>query len=156
MSFGTVVSRSQVTFEIFISCKLCRVTQVTRGDRVQVVGRSLIGRKVSQVSWRSVASVSRRSGRGRVSGTRVYADKLTNVMWGSRARKSVVVRSQVSLIIGHLYTCCLLVCQSLPDIDVNIKASLRAGDKSLTTAHESKKSIIFQLVNRFYVARGSV
>ena len=50
------------------------------------------------------------------------------------------------LSLGQLYTFCLLVCQSLPNIDVN--ASLRSNDKSLTTAHESKKSRIFQLVNR--------
>ena len=76
----------------------CRVRQVTRGGRVQVVGRSLINRKVSQVSRRSVASVSWRSGRGCDSGARVYADRLTNGVRGSRTRKYVVVRSQVTLI----------------------------------------------------------
>ena len=50
------------------------------------------------------------------------------------------------LLLGQLYTFCLLVCQSLPEIDVN--ASLRSDDKSSTTAHESNKSRIFQLVNR--------
>ena len=50
------------------------------------------------------------------------------------------------LLLGPLYTFCLLVCQSLSDVDVN--ASLRSDDKSLTTAHESKKFRIFQLVNR--------
>ena len=50
------------------------------------------------------------------------------------------------LSLGQLYTLCLLVCQSLPDIDVN--TSLWSDDKSLMTAHESKKSRIFQLVNR--------
>ena len=50
------------------------------------------------------------------------------------------------LLLGQLYTFCFLVRQSLPQIDVN--ASLRSGGKSLTTAHESKKSRIFQLVNR--------
>ena len=50
------------------------------------------------------------------------------------------------LLPGQLYTFCLLVCQSLPEIDVN--ASLRSDDKSLTNAHEFKKSKIFQLVNR--------
>ena len=72
--------------------------QVTRGGRAQVVGRSLIGRKASQVSRRSVASVSRRSGCGRGSGARVYADRLTNGVRGPRARKFVVGRSQVTLI----------------------------------------------------------
>ena len=71
---------------------------MTRAGRAQVVGRSLSGRKSSQVSRRSVASVSQRSGRGRGSGTRVYADRLTKGVLGSRAHKSVVVRSQVTLI----------------------------------------------------------
>ena len=53
-------------------------------------------------------------------------------------------RKSLSLL-GQLYTFCLLVCQSLPEIDVNV--SLRSND-SITTAHESKKSRIFQLVNR--------
>ena len=74
------------------------MTQVTRGGRVQVVGRSVIGHKASQVSRRSVVIVSRRSRRGRGSGARVYADRLTNGLRGSRIRKSVVERSQVTLI----------------------------------------------------------
>ena len=37
------------------------------------------------------------------------------------------------LLLGQLYTFCFLVCQSIPDIDVN--ASLRSDDKSLTTAY---------------------
>ena len=49
------------------------------------------------------------------------------------------------LLLGQLCTFSLLVCQSLPEIDVN--ASLRSDDKSLTTAHESKESRFFQLVN---------
>ena len=73
-------------------------TQVTRGGRAKIVGRSLIGRKASQVSRRSVASVSRWSRRGRGSGTRLNAGRLTNGVRGLRARKSVVVRSQVTLI----------------------------------------------------------
>ena len=76
----------------------CRVTQVTRGGRAQVVGQSLIGRKASQVCQRSVASVSRQPGRGRGSGTRNYADRLTNGVRGSWALTSVMVRSQVTLI----------------------------------------------------------
>ena len=105
------------------------MTQVTRGGRAQVVGRSLIGRKASQVTRRSVASVSRRLGRGRGSGARVYADRLTNDVRGSRARKSVVARSQVTLITWPIIHFCLLVCQSSPEIDVN--TSLQSGDKSL-------------------------
>ena len=62
--------------------------------------------------------------------------ELASLSW--RGRKSL-------LLLGQLYTFCLLVCQSLPEIDVN--ASLRSDDKSFTTAHESKKSIIFQLLN---------
>ena len=50
------------------------------------------------------------------------------------------------LLLGQLYAFCFLVCQSLPNIDVN--ASLRSSDINLTTAHESKKPRIFQLVNR--------
>ena len=86
----------------------CRVTQLTRDGRTQVVGWSLIGHKASRVSRRSVASVSRRSGRGRGSGARVYADKVINGVRGSRASKFVVVRSQVTLttwpIIHFLFT----------------------------------------------------
>ena len=98
MSFGTMVNRSQVTLEFFSRSNFCRARPVTRGGRAQVVGRSLIGRKALQASRRSVASVSRRSDRGFDSGARVYADRLTSGMRGSRARKSVVVRSQVTLI----------------------------------------------------------
>ena len=71
---------------------------VTRGGHAQVVGRSLINRKAPHVRRRSVASVSGRSGCGRGSGVRGYADRLTNGVRGSRARKSVVVRSQVTLV----------------------------------------------------------
>ena len=49
------------------------------------------------------------------------------------------------------YTFCLLVCQSPPDIDVN--ANLWSGDKSSTIVQESKKSRIFQLVNRLAALR---
>ena len=48
------------------------------------------------------------------------------------------------LLLGQLYTFCFLVCQSLPNIDVN--ASLRSNDICLTAAHESKKARIFKLV----------
>ena len=84
---------------IFLShANFGRVTQVTRGSRAQVVGRSLIGRKASQVSRRSVARVSWRSRRGCGSGTRFNAHRLMNGVRGSRARKFVMVRSQVTLI----------------------------------------------------------
>ena len=76
----------------------CWVTQVTWGSRAQVVSLSLISPTASQVSWRSVANVSRRLGHGCGSGVRVYGDRLMNGVQGSRARKSVVVWSQVTLI----------------------------------------------------------
>ena len=123
----------------------CRVAQVTRVGRAQVVGQSLIRHKASRVSRRCITSVSRRSDRGCGSGIRVYADRRTNGLRGSRARTSVVVRSQVTLItLPIIFFFCLLVCQLLPDIDIN--ATPRSDDKSLTTAHE--RSRIFQLVNR--------
>ena len=74
----------------------------------------------------SVASVSRWMGRGCGSGGQVYADRLTNGMRRSRARKSVMVRSQVTLIIWSIISFSLL-CQSLHDIDEN--GSLRSEDK---------------------------
>ena len=86
--------------------------QVTRGGCTQVVGRSLIGCKTSQVSQRSVANVSRRSGRGCDFGVRVYANRLMNGMRGSQARRSVMVRLQVTLItwpIIHLLFTCMSV-----------------------------------------------
>ena len=138
---------------IFISYKLWPSHKVSWGGRAQVVGRSLIGCKAAQVSRSSVTSVSRRSGRSCGFGTRVYADILMSGMRGSRARKSVIVRSQVTLItrpiIQFLLTCMSIapVCQSLPDIYVN--ACLRSDNKSLATAHESKKYRISQLINRF-------
>ena len=48
---------------------------------------------------------------------------------------------QSLLLLGQLYTFCLLVCQSLHEIDVN--ARLRSDDKSLMTAHESKNPEFF-------------
>ena len=113
----------------------CQVTQLIPGGRAQVVGRPLIGRKASQVSRRSVASVSRRSGHGLSSRARVYAGRLTNGV-------EVVMRSQVTLITWPIIQIfCLLACQSLPEIYV--KASLRSDEKSLMTAHVSKKFRIF-------------
>ena len=53
-------------------------------------------------------------------------------------RKSLLLLDQLCIF--------LFICQSLPGIDVN--ASLRSDDESLTTAYESKKSRMFQLVNR--------
>ena len=67
--------RSQVILEFFLSqANFSRATEINRVGCAKVVGRSLIGRKALQVSRRSVASVSRRLGRGCGSGARVYAD----------------------------------------------------------------------------------
>ena len=96
MSFGTIVNRSQVTLEIFISCKL--LSNQTGNSRRLRPGRSLFGCNASQVSRRSATSVSRRLDCGCDSGASVYANKLTNGMRGSRAHKSVEVRSQVTII----------------------------------------------------------
>ena len=85
-----------VTFEIVSHANFCWVTPVTRGGHAQVIGRSLISHKASQVSRRSVPSDSWHSGCG--SGARVYAGKLTNGVRGLRARKSVMVRSQITII----------------------------------------------------------
>ena len=124
----------------------CRVTQVTRGGRAQFVGRSLIGLKASQVSRRSVASVSRPSGRGCGSGPEFMPIDLRMACEGRELASLTRCGRKSPLLLGQLYTFCLLVCHSLPDIDVN--ASLGPGDKSLTTAHESKKSRFFKLLNR--------
>ena len=86
------------SWNVLSHANFCRVTQITWGGRTQVVSRSLIDRKASQVSRRSVANISRRSSRGRSSGARVYADRLTNGMRGSWACKSAVMQSQVTLI----------------------------------------------------------
>ena len=102
--FRLVVTHSMTSYVIRYGRKflshaiLCRVSQVTRGGCAQVVGRLLIGPTASQVSRRSVASVSRRWGRCCGSGAQVYADRLTNGVRGSRARKSVMVGSQITLI----------------------------------------------------------
>ena len=59
------------------------------------------------------------------------------------------------LLLGKLYTFCFLVSQALPNIDVN--ASLRSNDISLTTAQESNKArIFFQLVNQSSIGRDLV
>ena len=61
MSFGTVVNRSQV-LKFLSHANFCRVTQVTRGGRAHVVGRSLIGRKHHRsVGGRSQVYHSRRA-----------------------------------------------------------------------------------------------
>ena len=145
MSFGTVVSLSQVTLDIFNSCKL--LPNHTDNSRRSCPSRRSVANRSQSITGQSeVASVSRRPGRGCGSGARVYADRLTNGVRGSQARQSVAVRSQATLITWPIIHFLLLVCQSLLHIDVN--AILRSDDKNLTTAHESKKSRILQLVNR--------
>ena len=84
MSFGTIVNRSQVTLEILISCK--SLTSPTGNSRRSRPGcGSVVNRS------QSFQSVSRRSDRGCDSRARVYADRLTNGVRGSRTRKSVVL-----------------------------------------------------------------
>ena len=98
MWFGTVINRSQVTLEIFVSCKV--LPNHTGNSRRSHPGcMSVAYRSQSIIGHRgSVVTVSRRSGCGCGSGAWVYADKLTNGSRGSRARKSVMVYSQVTLI----------------------------------------------------------
>ena len=143
MSLSTVVNRSQVTLEIFISCN--RLPSDTSNSM-----RSHPGRRSVANHHRSVGGRSQVYHGGRVVVVVLWPEfmpidlrmvcercELASLSWCDR--KSL-------LLLGELYTFCLLVCQSLPDFDVN--ASLRSDDKSLTIAHESKKSRNFQLVNR--------
>ena len=99
-SARSYIGRKSLLKFILSHANFCRVTQVTRGGRAQVVGRSLIGRKASHVSRRSVLSVSRRSGRGCGSGARVYADRLTN---------GVVVGGKWLFLPDYLANCILFV-----------------------------------------------
>ena len=123
-----------------------RVTEVIRGGRAQVIGRSLIGRKASQVRRRSAPQVYH-GGRAVVVvlGAEFMPIDLRMACEGRELASQSWCSRKSLLSLGELYTFCLLVCQSLPEIDVNV--SLRSDDKTLT-AHESKKSGIFQLVNR--------
>ena len=131
---------------IFSHPNFCRARPVTRGGRAPVAGQSLIGRKALQVSQRSVASVSQRSGRGCDSGTEFMSIDLRMACEGRELASLSWCDRKSLLLLGQLYTFCFLVCQSLPNIDVDV--SLRSNDINSTTAHESKKSRIFQLVNR--------
>ena len=146
MSFGTVVNRSQVTLEIFISCKL--LPSDTGSSRRSRLGRRSVANRSQSITgqWEvdGVSSVSLRSGRGRSSGPEFMPIDLRMVCEGRELASQSWCSRKPLLLLGQLYTFCLLVCQSLPEIDVN--ASLRSDDKSLTT--ESKKSRIFQLVNQ--------
>ena len=81
-----------------------------------------------------------------------YGDRAVVVVWWPELmpielRMACEVRELASLswcgrksllLLAQLCTFGLLVCQSFLDIDVN--ADLRSDDKSLATAHESKKS----------------
>ena len=139
------LNRSQVTLEIFIWGKLLPShtgnSRWSCPDSRSVANRS----QASQVSRWSVASVSRRSDHGCGSGARVYADRRMACKDHGFASLSWCGR-KTHLLLGQLYTFCLLVCQLLPDIDIN--ALLQSDDKSLTTAHKYKKSRIFLLVHR--------
>ena len=149
MSLGTVVNRSQVTLEIFISCNLLPI-DTSNSMRSRTGRRSVADRS---------HGITGQSGVGRHSpvyhGGRVVVVVLGPEFMPIDLRMACEGRELASLswcdhkslsLLGQLCTFCLLVCQSLPDFDIN--ASLRSVDKSLTTAHESKKSRIFQLVNR--------
>ena len=113
-----------------------------------VTCRSLISHKASQVSQRSVTSVSWWSGHGCGSGVQVNADRLMNSMQGSWARKSVLMLLQITLITWPIMHFLFIVCQSLPYINVDASLPSWSDDKSLTTAHEVKQFRIFQLVNQ--------
>ena len=67
----------------------------SRHSRRSVSNRSQSITSQSKVDRKCITA----SGRGRGSGARVYADRLTNGLRGLRTRKSVVVRSRVTLII---------------------------------------------------------
>ena len=119
----------------------------TGNSKRSLPGRwSVANRPQSVTGRRSVTSLSRQSGRGCDSGDRdLRIDLRMACECRELASLSLCDRKSL-LLLGQLYTFCLLVCQSLSNIDVN--ASLGSNDKSLTTAHESKKSRYFQLVNR--------
>ena len=108
MSFSTIVNRSQVTLETLISCKL--LLSQTGNSRRSRPGRGLVANRSQSIPSQSVVDPKciMAAGRGSDSGAWVYADRLTNGVWGSRARKSIVVRSQVTLttwpIIHFLFT----------------------------------------------------
>ena len=80
------------SWNVLSHANFCWIRQVTRGGRVQVVGRPPIGRKASQVSRRSVASVSRWSDRGCDSGARVYADIIAHA---SRVDRKTTIKNAV-------------------------------------------------------------
>ena len=100
-----------------IHANFCRVKQVTRGSRAQVVGRSLIGHKASQVSRRLVASVSRAV--VVVLGPKFMPIDLRMACEGLELASLSWFGRKSLLLLGQLYTFCLLVCLSLSDIDVN-------------------------------------
>ena len=97
------------------------MTQVTRGGRAQVVGWSLIGRKASQVSRRS--SEVYHGGRAVVVvlGLEFIPIELRTVCEGRELACLLLYgrKSFLLLLLGQIYTFCLLVYQSLPEIDVN-------------------------------------
>ena len=84
MSFGMVVSQSQVTLEIFVSCKL--VPSDTGNLRRSRPGGESVANRSQSITCQSEVgrNVSWRSGRGRGFGAPVYADRLTNGVRGSR------------------------------------------------------------------------
>ena len=141
ISFGTIINRSLSKF--LYHANFCRVRQVTRGGRAQVVSRSLIGRKAPHVNRRSQVY---HGGRAAVVilGPEVMPIDLRMTCEGRELASLSWCDRKSLLLLSQLYAFCLLVCQSLPNVDV--KANLRSNDKNLTSAHESKKSRSFQLL----------
>ena len=129
MSFGTVVNWSQVTLEMFMSCKILRDTGNLRRSRPG--RRSLANPK----HHRSVGGRSQVYHGGRavvvVLGPEFMPIELRMACEGCELVSQSWCSRKSLLLHGQLYTFCLLVCQSLPEIDV--KASLRSDDKSLTS-----------------------
>ena len=131
----------------------CRVRQVTRGGRAQ----SLVGRLSVAKHHRSVRGRSQVYHSGRavvvILGPEFMPIDLRMACEGRELAGLSWCDRKSLLLLGQWYTFYSYVSRSL-NFDVN--ASLRSNDKSLTTAHESKKFIIFQLVNLSEVGRDSV
>ena len=91
ISFASDPTRSWVLLWSQVFAGWSYITQWPRMSFGTIVNRSQVTLEIF------IASVSRRSGRGSDSGAWVYADRLTNGVRGSRVRKSIAVRSQVTL-----------------------------------------------------------
>ena len=143
MSFGTVVNRSQVTLDFFISCKL--LPSHTGNSMRSGPGRRSVANRSQNINGQSGVGLKCITVVG--SWLWFWSPSLCRqtYKWRARVASSQICRGAVASHSYYLANYTLFI-QSLPDIDVS--ASLRSDDKSLTTAHESKKSRILQLVNR--------